>query len=245
MTWLGLFLIGALALLPLLWAFRRQRQTVLTPDAGLTGERGSALVLYQGQMSEIERDLSLGLIAPEEYESAKLEVQRRLLAADRMTDAALKGSGRGKIAAVVLALPLAGLALYMVNGHPFMPPQPHVSAQETLDPAMKGLIAQLTESVSKLQPGDPGYAQGHFLLAQVEEKRGQTDAAIKDFRMALDAKFNPELALHIAEMQNARDGHISSDSLDLYRRAIDVAPKDAPWRMAVEARIAEGEHQQK
>ncbi|AQS88869.1 hypothetical protein NCH01_02860 [Neoasaia chiangmaiensis] len=241
MIFAGLLLIGAIALLPLFAGLRRLNTAVPTTD--MADERASALALYRGQLVELDRDLALGLIAPAEHATARLEVQRRLLAADRLTGTTLRSGGRGRVAAVIVVVPLLAFALYLVNGHPSLPPQPHRAVANN-DPRMAGLLAKLQQEVSAMSPNDPGYAQGHALLGQVEETRGQNEAALHDFRLALDARFSPELALRIAELQSARDGHITADSLALYRRALDAAPPNAPWRMAVEARIAVGEHDQ-
>ncbi|GAJ28096.1 c-type cytochrome biogenesis protein CcmI [Acidomonas methanolica] len=241
MTWLGLTLIGVLALLPLLWGLRKR--VAATPSKDLVDERASALALYRGQLEELARDRALGLVAPEEFESARIEVQRRLLAADRIGTSALAGSGRGRIATVILLIPVGALGLYLVNGHPTLPPQPgRQGTAESVDPKMAALLDRLQGAVQHMTPADPAYAQGHALLGQVEEARGQTDAAVRDYHLALAAKFEPVLALRVAELQRANEGRISADTLSLYRRALDAAPKDAPWRMDVEARIAQGEH---
>lgn len=240
MVLLGLLLIGALALLPLLFALRTKRV-----DTGeLADERASALALYRGQLSELERDIASGLIDPADYESARVEIQRRLLAADKLDRTALTSSGRWRVFGLLVVIPVGAFALYIINGHPTLPPQPHAQIAPKSDPRMQELFNKLSRQVATLTPENPGYAQGHALLGQVEEANGQTEAALRDYRAALDAKFAPELALRIAELQSRRDGHINADSLALYRRALDAAPADAPWRMAVEARIATGEHEQ-
>ena len=82
------------------------------------------------------------------------------------------------------------------------------------------------------------------MLGQVEARSGLTDDAIRDWKVALNAHFEPELAIRLAELESRNGSHISGESLDLYRRALAAAPADAPWRMAVEARIAVGEHQE-
>ncbi|MDT8872784.1 hypothetical protein RAA17_20980 [Komagataeibacter rhaeticus] len=52
------------------------------------------------------------------------------------------------------------------------------------------------------------------------------------------------MAARAAEAQMMADGgHISPETADLYRRALDAAPPDAPWRMTVQQRIAQSEHQ--
>lgn len=76
MIWIGICLLGVIALLPALISFRR---TTLLRD-----ERETALVLHQAQLAELERDLVEGMIAPSEHDSARLEIQRRLLGTDML-----------------------------------------------------------------------------------------------------------------------------------------------------------------
>lgn len=249
MIWLGLLLIGAIALLPLLAVLRRpgryltQNGASGVDDGGLVDERSSALALYRGQLADLERDRELGLVPPGEFDSAKIEIQRRLLAADRLDATPLRAGGRRGVIALMALIPLGAVGLYLVNGRPELPPAPAgTQAQAPLDPKMAALIDKLTTSVQGMKPTDPGYAQGHALLGEVEEKRGQIAAALADYHRALAAQFEPGLALRTAELQRQRDGHITADTLSLYRRALDAAPKDAAWRMDVEARIAQGEH---
>lgn len=242
MFWLGILIITAVALCPAFLGLRTLRRRV--------NARDSALALYRGQLGDLERDHALALINDEEYQAARLEVQRRLLSTDgeaAVEDLNAEPAKRSRAlpaAAVGIGIPMLAFALYIVNGHPSLPPQP-LSGRQT-GPDAKGLqmIHKLQTQVSTIPPGSPTYATGHFLLGQVEAKAGMTDEAIRDWKAALDAHFEPELAIRLAELESRNGSHISGESLDLYRRALAAAPADAPWRMAVEARIAVGEHQE-
>ncbi|MFT9376146.1 c-type cytochrome biogenesis protein CcmI, partial [Komagataeibacter saccharivorans] len=76
MIWIGICLLGVIALLPALLSFRRATL--------LRDERETALALHQAQLAELERDLVEGMIAPSEHDSARLEIQRRLLGTDTL-----------------------------------------------------------------------------------------------------------------------------------------------------------------
>ncbi|MFT8775988.1 MAG: c-type cytochrome biogenesis protein CcmI, partial [Gluconacetobacter liquefaciens] len=62
-------------------------------------------------------------------------------------------------------------------------------------------------------------------------------------RQATAIQFIPEIAARAAEAQTLADGRVTPESAALFRRALDAAPADAPWRMAAQQRIAESEHQ--
>ncbi|EHH69033.1 c-type cytochrome biogenesis protein CcmI [Gluconobacter morbifer] len=242
MFWLGTLIVTAVVLLPALLGLRHLRRRV---DA-----RDSALALYRGQLGELERDHALALISDEEYGAAKLEIQRRLLATDseasipdlqerpRRTKGVLAALGIG------LGVPVLAFALYIVNGHPSLPPQPLSERHVAPDAKSLDMIHKLQAQVATIPAGSTTYATGHFLLGQVEAREGMTADAIRDWRAALETRFEPELAIRLAELESQQGGRISPEALDLYRRALAAAPKDAPWRMAVEARIAVGEHQE-
>ncbi|GBQ10514.1 c-type cytochrome biogenesis protein CcmI [Swaminathania salitolerans] len=242
MSWFGFFLVTVLALAPVtIFMLRVTRQgTRHAVDA-----RRSAMTLYRAQLAELERDRATGALPEGEYARARLEIERRLLAADSLEEESFDRETRvmSRLGLLLLALPLCGGALYLVNGHPSLPSQPHHTRDRVVPPGMKALFDRLAHQVDSMTPADPDYVRQAILLGQVDEAMGQEDDAIRIYRKALAQRFIPELALQIAELQSKRDGHISPDSLSLYRRALDAAPPDAPWRKAVEARIAAGEHE--
>jgi len=265
MSWLGFLLVTLLALSPLLWLIFLQSKRQLPP----VGPRLSALALYREQLRELDRDMASGLIDPTEAGKARLEIQRRILAADALPDDGLtaralpaarvdgepsdnreghraqvsQGMRRWKSVLWLPVLPVAGLALYLVNGHPSLPPRPHQDRTRSVSPELRALFGKLARQVATLSPQDPDFIRSALLLGQVDEAMNRPEEAIGLYRRVLAARFIPDLAVQVAELQTRRDGHISPNSLALYRRAVDEAPADAPWRLAVEARIATGEHE--
>ncbi|WP_336944888.1 c-type cytochrome biogenesis protein CcmI [Asaia sp. HN010] len=242
MNWLGFLIPSVVILLPLLALLLPKRRNSAAPVSA----RLSALTLYRHQLRDLDRDRESGLLDDGELSRAELEIQRRILAADRLEESPLKTQPRQSLRFAVLlaALPCFGFALYLANGHPSLPAQPHRATPIAVPPAMQALFAKLDRQVAGMTPDDPDYVRQSVLLGQVDEALNRPDDALRAYRKALSARFIPELAVQIAELQTQQDGHISADSLALYRKALDAAPADAPWRLAVEARIAAGEHDQ-
>lgn len=239
MIWLGIVVLSALALLPALLTLWRRNRTL--------DERSAALALHEAQLAELDRDLDIGMIALPEHSVARLEIQRRILAADQAPANVVDKAARARIIIALAAIPLAATGLYLTGGHPSFPAQPLKPRLEALaaqDAKAGQMIDQLKGAIAKMSPEDPTLRQGYILLGQAEASRGHDKEAIEAWRKALDMEFQPALALELAETQVHSDGHISADSLSLYRRALDAAPKDAPWRQAVEQRIAAGVHEQ-
>lgn len=239
MIWIGIFLLSAVVLLPSLLAFRRTTR--------LRDERESALVLLRAQLAELDRDRQDGLIADSEHEGARLEIQRRLLASDAAPARGIGGSVTTPIVLVcLLLLPVTAIGLYLLCGHPSLPAQPlapRVAAQKAQDKRDDVLLTELRAGLARMSPDDPNRFQGFLLLGQAEAARDHYAAAAEAWRQATTIRFIPELAARAAEAQTLADGRVSPDSAALFRRALDAAPADAPWRMAAQQRIAESEHQ--
>ena len=115
---------------------------LLRPLAGAgTAERAPEAfdaAVYRDQLNEIESDRARGLIGEEEAEAARVEIARRLLAADskaRASDRAKSHGARARAAMIAIgaALPLLALGLYLTYGSPRLPGQPLAARLE--DPA--------------------------------------------------------------------------------------------------------------
>src|SRR3546814_3883224 len=84
--------------------------------------------VYRDQLAELEQDVKRGLINAAEAEAARREIERRLLQTDApagATSATTGGAGPRRLAlAVVVALPVLGLGLYLQLGTPDLPDMP-------------------------------------------------------------------------------------------------------------------------
>ncbi len=227
MIWLAVAVLIVLALLPAAWASR----------GGARGRREAALALHRAQLLELERDLAERRIGAEEHKTARLEVQRRLLAAaesQEVLPARLASSNAVLWACLALA-PFATLALYSVAGRPDLLrpiPMPEAGASEAQ------LIEQLRGVLARMDPHSPQALQGNLLLARVEERRGDDTAAAAAWQAALAAHFDSETAIHAAEALTRAAGDVTPEAATLYRRALAATPPDAPWRSALEQRLA-------
>ena len=75
--------------------------------------------VYRGQLADLDHERASGTLAPADYEAARAELQRRLLA-DVTPEERPVARARGLVAAttVALLLPLAAIGLYFVFGNP-------------------------------------------------------------------------------------------------------------------------------
>lgn len=244
--WIELLLLCTLALLPATLAIRR---VGLAPRASGSApvrlRREPALALHRAQLRELERDRADGLIAASEHQAARLEIERRLLAAAVLpeTEAVRSTARRGWLA--LLLVPPAAVALYLVGGYPGLPAQPVALRMAQADGRAQedeALITTLRQGLARLDPATPEARQGYILLGQAEASRADWGAAASAWRVALSHGFEPTIAVQAAEAQTRADGGVSAESADLFKRALAAAPADAPWRMLAEQRLAQAEH---
>ncbi|MHA1107500.1 MAG: c-type cytochrome biogenesis protein CcmI [Alphaproteobacteria bacterium] len=173
--------------------------------------------IYRDQIAEIDRDLERGVITERESNDARIEISRRLLAADRQLTGAAPEAGEDETpapardgragksaAAIAVMVPVAALAVYFAVGSPDIPvarPGDHTiagKADNLASPEMVALIAKLGQRL-KERPDD---ARGWALYARSLAGIGRTRAALDAFRRAaaLDPK-DTETLSRFAELQ--------------------------------------------
>jgi cytochrome c-type biogenesis protein CcmH len=146
---------------------------VLRPLAARTAEPAREAfdaAVYRDQLNEIESDHARGLIGEEEAEAARIEISRRLLAADskerRPQLSKLRGTrATAALLGVAFALPLLALGLYLVYGSPRLPDQPLAARLE--DPASEQNLAALVARVEARLREHPEEGEGWEVIAPV------------------------------------------------------------------------------
>lgn len=234
MTIVAIVLLAVVALAPLAFALGR--------PSSARGRRDSALAIHRGQLAELDLDLAEGRLAPAEHATARLEVQRRLLAAAETAEPEPARASRFPLLATLLLVPAAGVGLYAIDGHPSMPAEPlagRVAAAEQDAQKSHELITQLRQKLATLDPKSETTRQGYILLGNAEDSVGDLPQAADAWRHALSIRFDPYLAALTAEAQTQVAGKVSADSADLFRRALAEGPADAPWRKVAEQRLAQ------
>jgi cytochrome c-type biogenesis protein CcmH len=187
---------------------------VIRPLAMVRG-RVSARAAYDGavyrdQLKEIARDADRGLLTPAEAASARLEIERRLLASAETPGYGSRPAAKSAVApfrlTVVLAVlvPLGAVAIYLVHGAPRIPDQPYAArAAERAFTRGNGEL-DLDKTVAALQArlkAEPDSAEGWLLLAQTQAARGRWQESADAYREAMTlTKERPDVAAAYAEM---------------------------------------------
>ena len=182
---------------------------LLRPHRGV-GASEADLSVYRDQLSELAREEARGLVPAGEAATAKLEIQRRLLAAANETGPAMMPA-RGIPWALVLLLvllPVAAAVIYLDIGNPGLPGLP-LASRPPEQPADQQLakIADMLQAKMKSDPADP---KGWSLLGDVEAKLGR-------FQESADA-----YAQAIARQQ-AKGETITADQQSRYGEALSAA----------------------
>lgn len=222
---------------PLLVGLLKRRGFETVPSAA-----DSEQAFYAAQLDALEEEKRARHLNDVEARDMQMEIARRLLRADTTAQAPTHPVSWRVIAAIALLLPTFGTALYLYKGEPGYGPQSASNPQSEIDPQLRPVIARLEKQVAIIQPDDPAYVKLHLLLAAVREKQNRPLEALTLYREALQVQFTPLLAIHVADLQSQLDNRINEQSLRLYERALNAAPKDTPWRLEVQKRIAQGEH---
>ncbi len=176
--WFVFALMTAAAVFAVLWPLGRAQRAL---------REGTESAVYKDQLAEIERDVAAGLIGSGEAEAARVEIARRLLAADdaeRKPPASSSLRLRRAVAVVALAgVPLLAVATYLRLGSPYLPDFPH--AQRAQAPAASQPLDNLVAQVEAHLEKNPADGRGWNVLAPVLAKLGRFDEAITAYRNAI------------------------------------------------------------
>jgi cytochrome c-type biogenesis protein CcmH len=243
--WFILAGMTAAAVLGLLWPMSR-RAADLTRDDSDSGV-ATETAFYEDQLSEIERDLERGLIAPDEAEAARAEAARRLLRASREETKAgdayrlAEPRLRRRRAASAFALstiPLVALIFYGLYGSPELPAQTEADRV-----AARGGNDELAKAVGQIEARlvrNPDDLRGWQVLAPVYMRTGRFDDAARAYGQIarLTGGGAEALADQGEALTAAGDGTVSPKAKALFAQALAKDPASPKARFYV-ARAAE------
>jgi cytochrome c-type biogenesis protein CcmH len=171
-------LVVAVLLIPLL---RRPKDAAARQDYDLE--------VYRDQLGELDRDLARGILSADQAEAARTEIERRLLTAaedgSKVESEAKSGEPRRSAlaAAMVVALPVVALGLYLVLGAPGVPSVPFAE-RPTAEPVPQDM-APLVERLAARMAETPDDPEGWRLLGRTYLQLGRPAKAADALRQAL------------------------------------------------------------
>ena len=175
--------------------------------AGARGKTGghlsetnqASLAIYKDQLSEIERDLAIGVLPANEAEGQRVEVARRMLAASRQIETiSLAAPPRLMLLGMAVALSIVAIPIYLKLGQPGFADVPRASrmaqAQERSD--LPAMIAQVEEHLLQ-KPND--LSGWRLLIPNYMSLERYSDAANAMAQVIRLTKPNAELYANFAE----------------------------------------------
>lgn len=204
----------------------------LLKDTRAAPERaGYDRAVYRDQLAELERDRARGLIGDAEAETARLEIERRLLASDR---AEAEPGPRVRALprlAIVLALLLAGGAgaVYLMLGAPGVPDLPY--AARSGQGRQASAAADLEKTAADLEKrvaAKPGDGEGWALLGRTEADLGRWDKSADAYRRAIDlAPARHDIAAAYGEVLVMRaDGVVTPAAQEVFAKIVAQDPRN-------------------
>lgn len=196
------------------------------PRASSTADRREAnLAIFRDQLAELEHERAEGSLAESDFEQARRELQRRLLdeAQSEESGTPARPAGRKTALALVVALPLAAAAGYLLLGNPRgldpMQTQARVSPQQ-----VEEMLGKL-EAKLKQNPDD---AKGWVMLARSYKVVGRFAEAAEAYSHATplvdaDAVLLADYAEVLSQVQG---GSLQGKPTELLARALKIDPDE-------------------
>jgi cytochrome c-type biogenesis protein CcmH len=221
--WFFIALMTAAAVFAVLWPLGRRGAL----SSGPLSASGTDVLIYRDQLEEIARDQSAGRLGAAEAEAARVEVSRRLLAADERAqseEAARRAPPvwhRRAVALVaLLLLPAGATILYLSLGSPNLPGQPLAARmQEKGAPSLARMVAQIEDHLQR-QPDD---GRGWEVIAPIYVRLGRYDDGVTAWRNAI--RYSGATAEREADLGEAivasANGVVTADAREAFQRAVD------------------------
>ena len=235
-------------------------RSILQPQTIDISAASKDLALYKDQLREVDSDLARGVLSETESESARLEISRRILAADKRAQMETLANPAPSIinkllaAFVILTVLTGSLGIYANLGKPNLPDRPLVArlaaAQEARAQRLSQedaevqvpdekinipedylkLVKKLREAIKK-RPNDE---QGLRLLALHEFRIGKYRAARKAHTRIMKVvgdKVTAKDYIDFAEvMIFATNGYVSPEAEITLSQALKLKPNDGRTR---------------
>lgn len=228
-------------------------------------EMAAGTAVFKDQLKEIDRDMAQGLISADDAGLARLEIERRILAAAKSVSGPRPVSQLWRNAALAAAAALVvvgSVSIYALQG------RPELAQPSPAEPDLASLLAKLEQHLQS-NPGDAegwrmlglsyfnmqryqqaaeAYGKAHALDASAANKTAYAEA----LTLAAGGAVTPQAQALLAEVLKAdpkeeraryydalarEQAGDSAAALERWKAMLADSPPDAPWRGAVEARI--------
>lgn len=208
----------------------------------LSGE----LAIYRDQLAELERERAAGTLPDSEAAAARLEIERRILAAGAAAEAATASASSPVLhkwlpPALSLAVPLLALGLYLMVGRPGLPAAPFGSARVADHPApgqQPDVASLIADARARLKdaPDDPDALSALAEGLTLEAGGTVTQPAVEALRKALAKAPDDPRTIYYLGLHEAQSGD-SRAAIARWRALEARSAPDAPYLGLLRAEI--------
>lgn len=209
------------------------------------------VAVYRSQLTEIARDRETGRLTQEEADAARVEIGRRLIAADDRRAGGSQNAGKSAgyrpfaAATVVAIVGVTAFGTYFVTGRPGAPDNPLAGRAAEIELAqrtgavpggeMPGSLADAADKLRQRLQADGGSIDDWMLLGRTEIMGANYAGAARAFEMALSlAPGDPELKSTYAEaLVLWANGTVTDKALRLFQQAAADKPDDPRARFFI------------
>lgn len=209
---------------------------VLLPLLGKRGQQAPGLAydleVYSSQMRELEADKARGALSDADFEEARAEVGRKLLATGkRLEQSGVDGTSTAPMARIVstvaiLSVPVLAVGLYAALGNPGLPAQP-LQARLTAPP-QDNSIEELVVRAERHLADNPADARGWEVLAPIYLRLGRLDDSVSahERAIALQGSNAPlNLRIGLGEALTMQSGGIVTEKAEgVFREILAASP---------------------
>lgn len=190
------------------------------------------LEVYRDQLSELDRDVSRGLIHPAQADQARAEIARRILRLDNATAKKTQArettvAARLVATAAVLAVPLVSWGVYAELGSPDLPSQP--LAQRLAKNPANSSVDELVARAEAHLAANPSDGRGWDVVAPIYLRMQRFPDAVTAYRNAI--RLDGETAVRQAGLGEAiaysAGGIVSTDAQAAFEAARKLDPANA------------------
>jgi cytochrome c-type biogenesis protein CcmH len=185
--------------------------------------------IYKQQLREIDEERAAGQINDTEAEAARIEVSRRILAADKNTkqsaekaSVSLPQRQQAFTALTIVVLAVVSVGTYLVLGSPGLTSQSSETQQQSQASRVRKMIEQVEERLRQ----NPNEGAGWEVIAPVYMRMGRFDDAVNAYTKAMEklGETSDRLANLGEALTYANKGVISPEARKRLQKAAKIQP---------------------
>jgi cytochrome c-type biogenesis protein CcmH len=190
--------------------------------------------VYRDQLRELDADLAAGTLSPENYDSARSELEARLLEDVSTADEAVTPARKSRGAAIAagVSVPVLAAVLYLLVGTPQAVSPGTIEAQENAHALDQQQLVAMIEKLAERMQANPDDPDGWVMLARSYTVIERYQDAVKAYKEAASrVPDNAQLLADYADALGMAQGRrLQGEPEKLIARALAIDPDNVKAR---------------